>query len=286
MKISFLIPSKDGGEGFEELVKSIKSNIRYATSKGHHFSYEIVILINGNPVKPLRYIESSIDLKNSTRLIKVDFLGKVKSINFYIKQTVFDFIAIFDDDVVFGEKLLSAALDELITKPHLSIIAFQTRVLPYVGNNPLKRVLYDIINIRSLKKLYKGIDPFLFGRFIVSRTNVIDIPDHIINEDLYLSVLYEGNYLIRPEEVFYVGECSLFRHIKRVLRIEAGRKQIHEIFGQKYDYFNQKIKREIDLNKLKNCNFYYKTCYYCYKVLRFFTNFIVPILFRHNTSYW
>ncbi len=59
MKISFLVPTKDGGEGFSELIKSIKSNINYAYEKGYDFKYEVVLIINGDSHKPLSYIKSN-----------------------------------------------------------------------------------------------------------------------------------------------------------------------------------------------------------------------------------
>ncbi len=286
MKISFLIPTRNGGEGFTELFKSIRSNIDYSYTQGTYFDYDVLLIINGNSQKPLSYLKSNKNVYNFVKIKKVSVLGKIKSINSCLKDNTSDIIVILDDDVFFEKELLSFALGDLNSNPELRLVSFQTRALPYPGHNPLKRFSYDVINIRSLKKLYKNIDPFLFGRFIVAKRDVVVVPDYIINEDLYLSLIHDKYYLIRPEEIFYIGEHSIWRHTKRVLRIEAGRKQAKEIFGAVYNNILNKNEREIDLIKLGNLSLYYKICYNCYCILRFFTNSIISKLFKHKTIYW
>lgn len=286
MKISFLIPTKDGGEGFAELFKSVKSNIDYAHTQGHNFNYDAVLIINGDPQKPLKYFKLNKNIGEFIKIKQVNVLGKIASINYYLKHDTSDIVVILDDDVSFGKDLLSLALNDLNSNQQLKLISFQTRALPYPGRNILSRFFYDVINIRSLKKLYKRVDPFLFGRFLVVRRDVIEVPNHVINEDLYLSFIHDKHYLIRPEEVFYIGEHSIWSHIKRVLRIEAGRNQMKEMFGSVYEKISNKNKREIDFLRLKNLSSYNKVCYYCYCLLRFFTNSVVAKLFRHKTSHW
>ncbi|HBD92841.1 MAG TPA: hypothetical protein DC057_01565 [Spirochaetia bacterium] len=261
MKISFLIPTKDGGDGFSKLAESIKSNINYANRNGLYFEYEVILIINGDPQKPEKYINSDENVRNFFQIEKINLLGKMVSVNYLLAKTTSDIIIILDDDVYFGEKLLFFALTELLINQDLRLVAFQNRALPYDGKNIINTFFYDIINIRSLKSLYMGIDPFLFGRFLVCKREALTVPNEIINEDLYLSLINDGHFLILPEEVFYVGEHSLLKHIKRVLRLEAGRDQLKKIFPESYEKLLNKNGRKIDQQKIKSIDLYHKMCY-------------------------
>lgn len=285
MKIVFLIPSKDGGEGFERLLDSIDQNIDFAKQSGIIFEVSIIFIINGKPGKPLRYLERFNGRKN-TEVLVVDFLGKTRAINWALKRTTSDLVVILDDDVFFNTHIIAQAIKVLKQDRRLQIVGFKNAAAPYNGGNMLKRISYDVINIRSLKDLYKGTDPFLFGRLLVARRSALIIPDNIINEDLYLSIINNGNYQILQEKVFYEGECSIKKHIKRVLRIEAGRKQVRDILGSKYDEAIKKTRREIDRKQFHSISLYYKICYYCYCLLRFFTNTLIPKFISHKTNYW
>lgn len=284
MKISFLIPSKEGGEGFDRLFSCIKDNIKHAQSSGYQFSYEIKLLINGNTKKPLEYIKE-LDRPENLEVLITKKIGKVSTINEALENLNSDYILILDDDISFEENLLKLAFDE-ITRGETKIVSFQTKALPYKNNSFIRKFIYDIINIRSLKKLYKGIDPFLVGRFILIKKDLFKVPDNIINEDLYLSLIYRDQYVIRPEEVYYVGESKILRHIKRVLRLETGREQVKEIFGSIYNDNAKKNQRIIDASKVEQLETYYELCYLGYNILRFFTNSVISKFFKHKTNYW
>lgn len=284
MKISFLIPTKDGGDGFSKLVESIKSNISYANNNGIYFEYEAILIINGDPRKPEKYIDSNKSVRNFFQVKKINLLGKIISINYLLTKTTSDIVVILDDDVYFKERLLFLALSKLKTNQDLKLIAFQNHALPYVGKNIINNFFYDIINIRSLKNLYVGIDPF--GRFLVCKREALTVPNEIINDDLYLSLIHDEHFLILPEEVFYMGEYSLLKHVKRVLRLKAGRDQLKKLFPELYKKLLNKSKRKIDQQKLESIGLYYKICYSLYKILRFVTNSIIVNLFKHRTSYW
>ncbi len=285
MNISFLIPTKDGGEGFEKLLFSIIKNVEYAKFNKVDMSYDINILINGDSEKPLKHLSSVSNIKD-INIVLTKAVGKVSAINDILPKIQSKYIVVLDDDIYFNKDLLYLAIKEIEDKPFLSLVSFQTRVVSSNGLNTINKFFYDTINIRSLKKLYKGIDPFLFGRFLFIKKEFLIIPNDIINDDLYLGIFYEDKYVIRPEKVYYIGEFSIKRHIKRVLRLEAGRRQIKEMFGNRYNDYLNKNKREIDKGKVESLSLYYKLCYYSYKILRVLTNSVITRFFKHKTRYW
>jgi hypothetical protein len=134
--------------------------------------------------------------------------------------------------------------------------------------------------------LYKGKDTFLFGRFMAFKKNVFNVPPNILLEDLYLSIVLDGNYKIRPEFVYYNGLDSISKHIKRVIMLESGRKQVRKIMGTAYDVAQIKNRRILDDDKIKSLSTYYKFCLLSYNILRFFTNKIFSKIFNHKTVYW
>jgi len=286
MKILISVPTKDGGEGFLNLTNAIKKNIEFARSRGLIFTYEALLIINGNSEKPLRFIRQSPEVGKLFTVIKLDFLGKVKAMNYVLDRYTADFYVFYDDDVTFGEDMLYLAINSLQSNNNLKLVSFQTRALSYSGQGVFSRFCYDIINVRSLQRLYKGTDPFLFGRFIVARQGVFKIPNYIINEDLYLSIIYDGQYEILSQEILYQGEHSIAEHTRRVLRLVAGRRQLRKMFGEKYDEIHERYPRLIDRNRFKSIGVYYQLCYYLYKILRVYTNLIVANLRKHKTSHW
>lgn len=286
MNILFLIPTKDGGEGFYKLMNSIKVNIAFAKKQGVDFSYKVILIINGDPKKPNYFLSTDSDLRSLLNVIQVPFSGKVRSINHVLSQENSDVVVILDDDVFFGGDLLFSALNKFKNDSALRLIGFKNQVTDYVGVNFIDKFTHDIINIRSICDLYEIIDPFLFGRFIVCKKEYLVVPNDIINEDLYLSIINDKFFIILPNKVFYIGESSIFRHIKRVLRIEAGRKQLSKIFKEKYYKIINKSIRKIDQKKVKKLGLYYRICYFFYKKLRVLTNKIIPLFIRHKTSHW
>jgi hypothetical protein len=278
MNILFLIPTKDGGEGFDKLMNSIKINIVFAKKESFDFSYKIILIINGNPQKPNYFLSLNNDLRIFFKIIEVNFSGKIRSINYVLSKENSDIVVILDDDVFFAEDLLLSALNKLKNDRTLRLVGFKNQVIEYSGLNFIIKFKYNIINIRSLCDLYENMDPFLFGRFLVCKKEYLLVPDDIINEDLYLSIINDKFFVILPKKVFYIGECSILKHIKRVLRIETGRIQLSKIFKDEYKKITNKSVRRIDKEKVLKLKLYYRICYFLYIKLRILTNKIIPFL--------
>ncbi len=287
MRVNIIIPTKDGGEGFQRLFKCIKDSILYSKKKNPKIKYSVSIAINGDQQKPLKFLHA---LENDDFHFKIYVcprLGKVNAIEYAsYKNKKGNYLILIDDDVTFSESLIYEAIRDLETNRNLKIISYQNQVLPYRGRGRLKKFVYDIINIRSLKKLYLDVDPFLFGRFMTLRGNTLPVPNCILLEDLYLSILFDGQILIKKKCIYYEGLSSLTQHIKRVIMLETARNQIKNIFGAKYYQVVRRNRRVIDQKRLQCLNFYYQLCFFLYKLLRFFTNMVLAKIVRHKTAYW
>lgn len=286
MKIIIVIPTKDGGDDFEELIQSIKENINYLKAKGYRIQQEIIFAINGNPEVPLRLIRaihnSSLDIEY--KIIKKP--GKVRAINEAIKGLKGDLLITLDDDVSFPKHLLYKTLNTFEEKKNIQLVSFQTKLLPYKGKNLFRRFKYDIINIRSLRSLFKNVDPFLFGRFIALRGVSYPVPNKYILDDTYLNAFYYKKMIIHPDYVYSYGVDSILTHIKRVLRLEAGRKQMEVLHPIEWRELQTKSKRIIDQEKLSKEHLYYQLCFHLYNALRFVTNGILMKILKHKTVEW
>lgn len=285
-RVSFLIPTRNGGEGFASLIKCIENGLKFTLEKKKDLDYEIVFLINGNPKKPLEFLKQ-IDANQKTifKLI-CPHEGKVNAINYGLKKIKADIYFLLDDDILFDNDIIYDAINELTQNDSLTLISYQPRALGYRGKNPIKKIIYDIINIRSLKDLYKNGDSFICGRFLGIKKDVFCVPSNIMLEDLYLSIILKGKYKIGNKYIYYHGLDSLWDHIKRVMMLETGRNQVHLMFPSQYDKYQSEISRIVDVDKIRGLNFYYKFCYYSYCILRFCTNSILTKLFIHKTVYW
>lgn len=286
MKISIIIPTKDGGEDFFELFNSIQAGVEYAKEKDNHLDFSINLVINGNPDKPLRYFKKYNQEKLKINCIISPLIGKVNAINYVLEKIDSDIYLMIDDDISFNKELIYKALSELVTNENLVLVSFQTKARPYKGKNIIRRFLYDVINIRALVSIYKDKDPFLFGRFLMIRRGFFTVPGELLLEDMYLSVLLDGKYLIKEDYVYYSGLSSLYKHIKRVIMLETGRKQVEKILPNEFPKVLDKNKRVVDQAKLNKINKYHQICYRSYNLLRFITNGIIARLFKHKRIYW
>lgn len=285
MNVAFLIPTKDGGEGFAKLLECIDKNVLYARAHGKEFVASIHILINGNPILPNAYL-AKMKLGSGVSVHQFFFSGKVRTINAFLENYTFDIIVLLDDDVTFEETAFNEALNVLSVDTHLQVVGFNNQAVPYSGKNMFRKIKYDVINSRSLQSLYEGIDPFLFGRMMVMKPDAFTVPDAIINEDQYLSMVHDGNYVILPNTVFYEGLSSILKHVRRVLRIETGRRQIKQLFPERYTKVQRRVARIINKQRLSTQSFYQKCCYSGYRFLRFWTNMVIVKLVCHRTTHW
>jgi len=183
-----------------------------------------------------------------------------------------DFLFTVDDDVSFQPDVCIRALRSLMADPDLGVVAVATAVEPYSGPNPISRLVYDVINCRSLWDLYKDDDPYLIGRLVALRGGQYPVPTDRIVDDLSLDIMFLGYSSIIEGPVRYQGVGSLRRQFKRVAMLEGARRQAAELEPRKYDLLKQTRTREISEQRVASLNRYQRTCLATYGVLRFCTN--------------
>lgn len=286
MKIGIIIPSSGGGEDFGPLLDSIDKNLKYLKKEIRYLQYFIIFALNGDYQKPKKYLQMIGTKGFKIKTIISEKPGKINAIKEAAKGNTADYLFLLDDDIVFNESLFYKAILEFKKHPNLKLVSTQPKTVDYWGTNPFRKFIYDIINVRSLRSLYKGKDPFLFGRFIVLKGCRYPVPSDIIVDDIYLSLIYFGKYKIMTDFVYTRGVDSFLKHIKRVILLETGRKQVRSIDMQKYDKVTNKMMRKIDYRKLKNEPIYYRLCFFLYNRLRYLTNNIIANIFTHKTTSW
>jgi hypothetical protein len=285
MKLLIVIPTKDGGEGFQELLTSINLNLSKLHKKINSFSYEIIFAINGNSEKPIHYL--NLIKTNLVFKYKIyDKLGKVYAVQETIKNADYDFLISLDDDIKFGEDLFLKSISLMNREKNIKVIGAKNMCRPTTTKNLFKKFIYDSINIGLLKEIYRNDNLFLFGRFMILRKGVYNIPTDVLLEDLLLNMKYIDHIKIINEKVYYYGVDSILGYIKRVVMLETGRAQIKNRFPEEYANLRKRNKRIVDKKKMRELPLYYKTCYVCYKILQFFTNNIIAKILKHKTIYW
>lgn len=282
-----VIPSRGGDVDIDKVLRCIESNIHYLGLMKYRVTYQVVVSINGIEDAELldNHIPNASQHPNCT-VLSIRNPGKVNAIIHACWDRQADYLITLDDDVYFEANTFYIALSVLSENPLIELVGFQSKILPYWGGNIFRKFIYDVINIKLLLSLYKGIDPFLFGRFIAMRGCNYPVPGNYLVDDIYLSLYYRGRYIIRPEPIFTYGQASIRKHIKRVILLENARRQVKNNFSMEWNINQQSCKREIDWSKLKTASSYYKFCYLCYSLLRLITNHIIAKIFRNQSLKW
>lgn len=284
-KIEIIIPTKDGcQEDFKILLSCINTNINYVLRR-EGYEFLITFVINGDFAKPNKYL-SALNNFYEFNVLHCPKMGKVNAINFALQNGKRDAFFTIDDDIRFEENIFWNCIKEIENNSDLLFVSAQYRVLPYLKSNIWKKFSYDVINIRSLKSLYKGIDPQLIGSFILMKGNDFHVKNNIIAEDIYLSIVHDGEYKITENLIYIVGLDSFHKHTKRVIRLIGGLTQIKEMFPDKSKSIFQKNKRILDKDKIKVLNLYYKVCLTSYFILRFFTNNVAAKIKKYTNVYY
>jgi hypothetical protein len=285
MRLLIVIPTKDGGEGFQELLTSISLNLSRLNKKIDNLSYEIIFAINGDPEKPINFLnltKTNLDFKYKI----YDKPGKVYAVQETIKNADYDFLISLDDDIKFSEDLFLKSISLMNREKNIKVVGAKNICRPTTTKNFFKKFVYDSINIGLLKEIYKNDSLFLFGRFMVLRKGVYNISTDVLLEDLFLNMIYINHIKIINEKVYYYGVDSILGYIRRVVMLETGRAQIKNRFPEEYAYLRKRNKRFVNKNRMKELSLYYKTCFISYKILQFFTNNIMAKILKHKTIYW
>jgi len=286
LKLIIIIPTKGNLSNIKRLLLSLEENIDYSIKNNLLMEYSIIIACNTLEEQVFDAVETLIKIYENLEVVRTWPLGKVNAIHQAIKNKSSDYILTLDDDIFFSRDSIYNALFGLMNNSALDLISFQSKVLPFSGNNIIKNIIYDVINIKLLRSLYKETDPFLFGRFILIRGSFYPVPSQYIVDDIFLSVYYSGKFRILPNFVYTYGTGSLKQHIKRVNILESARRQVKSNFPEEWEINSQIYKRKLDFEKIRNEPLYYQVCFILYFLVRFVTNKIISKIMRYDNVFW
>lgn len=286
IKLLIVIPTKGDRNSLNLVLECVNRSMCQLLSLITNFDYEIIVAVNNQNNVAMQDRLIDVTVCANVKVIETFPPGKVNAIIQVCKDRAADFILTLDDDVIFERDAIFKAFHELIKNTNVELVGYQSKIIPFSGTGVVNKFIYDTINIKLLRSLYKGVDPFLFGRFILIRGSDYPVPKQYIVDDIFLSLYYSDKFVILPDYVYTSGVGSLRKHLRRVIVLESARRQAKRLNPSRWETNHKQARRQIDLNKLRGENFYYKTCYFSYVILRFFTNKILAPLVTHTKVSW
>lgn len=252
-------------------------------------SVRVAVVVNGTQDAPIVAIPAKLQaVADCVNLLSSKSAGKVRAIHAGLVSfgnQAIDLITTVDDDVLFGKQVLVDATQAL-ANDDLSLIGFRTAPHPYPGSWSVRRLLHDIINCRALFDLYKGGDPFLVGRLVVIRGHEYPVPVDRVVDDIALATHYLDRLTILPGPVRYRGVASFSQHARRVIWLEAARRQGRRLDGDSYAAMERNGRRQLEVQKLVRSGPYVWFCLGAYRLLRVFTNGVISRVRSHEGVAW
>lgn len=286
--VSICIPTR-AGDRYRELFLSLKKSFVNFTSA---WQVEILIGVNGADaemaVRSIKQIADSLGLAASCQIIDLspEVMGKSAAMNKLVALASGEILIFLDDDVVFERNFLFSSLMAFIEEPNCILFGCCQKIIRPISGGRRRNFIYDIVNIQQIAKVFTGPDPFLFGRFLVIKKQDMPVlPLGLINDDMYLNILFYPRVKIYPGVVCYQGTRTLRGHFFRVLRLMKGRKQMRKYFNNRQlelyasDRSNQ---RRLDWQKIFKLSPYFFVCFILYRVIRLFIHLIISFYLKFN----
>jgi len=215
---------------------------------------EILVCANACKDRTAEIVNKKSLLYSNIRLITTETKGKPNAWNILRENASSNYIFFADADVYVDKDAFKILYNYLQNNPNLTAVG--ASCVPYIKKNELiKRMLSNL----------PGLSGCLVGRLYLADKSKLDkdlkrnsfdkIPEHIILEDLWLSVVIgKDKWRIIPEAKVHYMPYSFFDNFKIDLRNAKGELQItkelpHLWYGEQFDPFLQKMKRRYD--KLK-----------------------------------
>lgn len=280
------IPTREGLY-YKEFFYSLSRTILSLSTK--NWGVETLICVNG-PQNDL--IEAEIraiisEIPNlKARVIEQEplLVGKPLAMRKIKEEARGELILFLDDDVEVGDSTIRDALEIFETKPNIKFVGASPKIIRPISYSHWRNFVYDVINIQQIVDVFKFPDPFIFGRFMMLRKrDVPDIPNDMLNEDMYMQILFYPNTIKIKSYVKYRGLAYLKDHFKRVSRLMEGRKQVveyaREALVKKY-FRDPSTRRILDFNKIIHLRPYLFFCFVCYRIIRALTYVAKPLFYK------
>lgn len=287
------IPTREGMY-YKELFCSLSKAIQFFSIK--KWKVETLVCINGPRIDSLE-----IEIKAIARGIpelnirvlkqKASLVGKVFAMKRIVTEAKGRFVLFLDDDVEIAVDAIMIALKVFETKPNIKLVGATQKIIRPISASLWRNFVYDVINIQQITDVFAHPDPFVFGRFMmIKKKDILDIPDDILNEDMYIQILFHPNVVKVMSSVQYHGVAHLRAHFKRVFRLIEGRKQAKEYAGETLTkkYFNDSFtKRRLSFKKIIHLKPYFLFCFLCYRTIRILTYLLKPFFYKKSlTTGW
>jgi len=224
----------------------------------------------------------------NTRIIKQDslLLGKSLAMKRIIAEAKGELVLFLDDDVEVEPDAIRVAMEIFENRSDIKLVGATPKIIRPIQASRWRNFIYDVINIQQIADVFAYPDPFIFGRFMMLRKrDVPDIPNDILNEDMYMQILFHPNVVKIKSFIRYRGVVYLNDHFKRVFRLMEGRKQAKVYAGGRLTqkYFNDQLtKRKLNFKKIIHLRPYFLFCFVCYRIIRILTYLLKPCLYKNK----
>jgi glycosyltransferase involved in cell wall biosynthesis len=282
------IPTREG-RYYKECFYSLSKAVKVLSVK--EWVVETIICINGPNTDAL---ESEIKMTTrelpqlNTRIIKQNslLLGKSLAMKRIIAEAKGELVLFLDDDVEVGPDAIRVAIEIFENRSDIKLVGATPKIIRPIQASHWRNFIYDVINIQQIVDVFAYPDPFIFGRFMMLRKrDMPDIPNDILNEDMYMQIVFHPNVVKMKSFIRYRGVAYLGDHFKRVFRLMEGRKQA-KIYAEKrltQKYFNdQSTKRKLNFKKIIHLRPYFFFCFICYRIIRILTYLLKPCLYKNK----
>lgn len=132
-KVSVIIPTKNGGEKFKEVLEMVRK-------QETDFNFEVVVIDSGSRDGTVEYIEAMSQIDDQIRCYKIepkDF-GHGKTRNFGVSKAKGDFVAFITQDALpYNEKWLANLVDSFRNDPKVAGVF--GKHLPYEDTYPIEK---------------------------------------------------------------------------------------------------------------------------------------------------
>lgn len=269
LSITIGIPTYQGYSTLESTIESIIT----AISNMSEFTIEIVICVNGELRETLLAAEKCKEKYPDLIQIAVNKdKGKAKAINTIVSLSSADVIVLLDDDIILKEDCLLKCYEFLIHHPEVKLVSGHRQVLEAKPMGIYNRTLYQAFTLRYRVQLYLQPEEYILGGCMaIRRIDFPGLPEHIINDDQFLHILFWGKVHRIYEAIFFVsGINSIKQYHFRYYRIKYGREQINEYFSkEQVDLYNSLIARNHDYLAIVNLSLFDKVLFLTWKAIDF-----------------
>lgn len=290
MKLTIGIPTR-GNQEYSQLLSCLrKVQIDFSARS---VGCEIIFCINGNQPSAARArIQQAIADNNVANTVVLQqpthVVGKVAAMNRIKRKAHGEVLLYLDDDVMVSSTVVMQAVRDLY-QGHTLLVGCRHKIVRLITDSHWRNFMYDVINIQQIVDVFKYEDPIIFGHFLMLRKkDMPPLPADLINDDMYLSILFYPDIKMSSGYVFYEGVFQLTTHVIRVFRLMRGRNQAKKYLDQsKFKaYVSNKLnQRQVDMKKVFQLPPYFFMCFIFYRLLRIIIHSI-GFFVAHSEKKW